>query len=179
MAKRLLGWSLLALALSACDIQGLDVYTPVNARDYARSCARSQTDVYCEAMLPTLAATQGSVSLIMPNTGDDERAVLLARLLTEKGLTMEGFLRDESAKAAFARANIFPVDRLTTGRHKTLDGKTHQVSCTLKGQGTPQTEICQINELSGNNRLQSLQPGNGSVYTTFGPTEVALPFFHF
>lgn len=179
MATRLLGLPLLALALSACDPYGLDLYDPVDARDYARSCARSQIDVYCEAMLPTLAATTGPVALIMPNEGDTERTAQLTDLLKEKGMTLQAFLRDEVAKAAFARANIFAVDRLTTGTHKTLDGRPHQVTCAPKGPGTPQTVSCQMDELEGVNRLEFRPAGSGSVYATGGPTPGALPFFRF
>lgn len=173
MTRYVLGWTLLALSLSACDLQGLDLYSPVSARDYVRSCARSQTDVYCEALLPTLAAVQGPVAVLAPNMGDDERTAHLVRLLAEKGLSTEAFLRDEAAKAAFARANIFALDRLTTGVHRTLDGRPHQVRCD------PGQEVCHVDDLSGVNRLQHRPPGNGSVYATAAPSADALPFFRF
>ncbi|PTA67984.1 hypothetical protein [Deinococcus arcticus] len=176
MLRRFLGWTFLALTLSACDLQGLDVYSPVSARDYVRSCARSATDVYCRALLPTLAAVSGPVTVLAPNLGDDERAALLGRLLAEKGLSTEAFLRDEAAKAAFARANIFAVDRLTSGLHRTLDGQPHQVRCALEGQRVPPLEVCSMDNLSGMNHLQ---PGSGSVYATLAPGADALPFFRF
>lgn len=179
MTLRPLGWLFLVVTLSACDLRGLDLYQPVDAREYAQSCARSRTDVYCAALLPTLAATKGPVTLIMPNMGDDERNAALKAVLADKGLTVEAFRKDEAAQAALARANIFPVDRLTTGEHRTLDGQPHQVRCAQDGQGTPPQVTCQIDSLVGWNHLQHLPPGSGSVYATLGPSADALPFFPF
>lgn len=104
---------------------------------------------------------------------------MLAAVLAEKGLSVEAFRKDEAAQAAFARANIFPVDRLTTGEHHTLDGRPHQVRCAQDGQGTPPPVSCQIDSLVGWNQLQHLQSGNGSVYSTLGRSADALPFFPF
>lgn len=179
MTRMWLGSLLLAAGLCACDPQGLDLYSPVNARDYARSCARSQTDDYCQALLPTLAATAGPVTILMPNDGDTEITAHLARVLSGRGLTTEAFRRDPALQAAFARANIFATDRLTTGVHRTLDGVPHDVQCRLAGSGTPQDEICQIGPLSGVNRLQHLPAGSGSVYATTGASRADLPFFPF
>ncbi|ACO47103.1 hypothetical protein DEDE109153_05785 [Deinococcus deserti] len=170
----------LVLMLSACDPQGLDLYDPVDARDYARSCARGREDVYCEALLPTLAGIQGPASLIMPNIGDQERAAHLARLLGEKGMTVDTFLRRESAKAAFARANIFPVARLTTGIHATLDGKLHQVVCkSFMHSPALSHQDCQIDHLGARNALAHRRPTSDSVYLTTAASQDISPFFWF
>jgi len=170
-------WSALALVLSGCGEPGLDLRTPSDAREYVRLCALGHDDLYCEAMLPTLREVQGPVSVILPNTGDEDRLRLLTDLLAARGVTVAAFRQDAALQAAFARANIFPVQRLTTGTHRTLDGKEHRVMC---GPDAGMSEgTCQMDELSGVNQLHHDPKAVGSIYATFGPTRDALPFFPF
>lgn len=171
-----LGGLALALVLSGCEA-GLDLRTPSDAREYVRLCALGRDDLYCEAMLPTLRAVPGPVSVIMPNTGDTERLALLTDLLVAKGLTVAAFRQDPALQAAFARANIFPVGRLTTGIHRTLDGQEHRVVCEPQ-DGVPD-EVCQTGALRGWDKQHYLKDPVGSVYFTVGRTAGDLPFFPF
>lgn len=122
MTRRLLPLALTLPLLAGCDPQGLDLYSPTDARDYVRSCARARSDIMCRAMQPTLAAVGGPVSVLLPNTGDTEREEALTRFLAGRGTTLAAFRRDAALQAAFARANIFPVAQLRTGTLRTLDG---------------------------------------------------------
>jgi hypothetical protein len=148
---------------------GLDLYTPSDARAYVRSCARGQDDVYCKAMLSTLRSVTGPVSVLMPNMGDSERTDLIFKLVKQKGLSPLEFLRDPSA---LARANIFALPILTTGTHRTLDGRAHKVVC----RSTAGNTVCTIDALTA---IYSSDRSSaaGTVYATGAPD--AFPFLPF
>lgn len=156
-------------ALWAFGTPGLDLYTPSDAREYVRSCARGRDDVYCKAMLPTLRTVTGPVSVLMPNMGDTERTDLIFKLLEQKGMSQLEFLRDPSA---LARANIFALPALSTGTHRTLDGHAHEVVCRSR-EGSVSCTLDGLTAIYG--------PGSssaaGTVYATGGPG--ALPFLPF
>ncbi|GGR82774.1 hypothetical protein [Deinococcus sedimenti] len=176
MPRRLLLLILTPL-LTGCDPGGLDLYSPTDARDYVRSCARARSDVMCRAMQPTLAATTGPVSVLLPNDGDDNREQALARFLAGRGTTLTAFRSEPALQAAFARANIFPVAQLTTGTHRTLDGTPHEVTCT--DQGTGLGPDCRLGPLRGLDHMHHLKPRADSLYATSPTTPGTLPFFPF
>lgn len=169
-------WSALALLLGGCEV-GLDLHTPSDAREYVRLCALGRDDIYCKAMLPTLRAVQGPVTVLLPNMGDSDRLQLMTDLLAAKGVTVADFRQDAALQAAFARANVFALARLTTGTHRTLDGREHRVVCG-PGAGLEE-DTCQIDGLRGVNFLHRDQVAVGSVYATLGRTLADLPFFPF
>lgn len=163
--------------LAGCDPQGLDLYSPKDARDYVRSCARAASDIMCRAMQPTLAVVSGPVSVLLPNMGDDDRQDALAQFLAGRGTTLAAFRSDAALQAAFARANIFPVAWLRTGTLRTLDGTPHEVTCTVSG--SDRTPDCQIDTLRGRDSLHELKPQADSLYATFPATPGQLSFFPF
>lgn len=130
-------------------------------------------------MLPTLREVQGPVSVILGGGTED-----LTRFLAGRGLTVADFQRDPALQAAFARANIFPVPRLTTGTHFTLDGKAHAVRCwpdmePRAGEPPYSEDWCQIGELRAINRLHFFKDAVGSIYSTVPLAPGDLPFFPF
>ncbi len=177
MTRRLLPLALTLPLLAGCDPQGLDLYSPTDARDYVRSCARARSDVMCRAMQPTLATVSGPVSVLLPNTGDTEREEALTRFLAGRGTTLAAFRRDAALQAAFARANIFPVAQLSAGTFRTLDGTPHEVTCTEQTSGLGPE--CQIGPLGGVDHLHYLKPQADSLYATFPATPGQLSFFPF
>lgn len=177
MTRRLLPLALTLPLLAGCDPQGLDLFSPKDARDYVRSCARAASDIMCRAMQPTLAAISGPVSVLLPNMGDDDRQDALAQFLAGRGTTRAAFRSDAALQAAFARANLFPVAWLRTGTLRTLDGTPHEVTCTLSGSDP--TPDCQFGQLRGRDSLHGLKPQADSVYATFPATPGQLIFFPF
>ncbi|MPY65643.1 hypothetical protein F8S09_02895 [Deinococcus sp. SDU3-2] len=175
-----LGGVALALVLSGCGEPGLDLRTPSDAREYVRLCALGRPDIYCKAMLPTLREVQGPVSVILGGGTEG-----LTRYLAGRGLTVADFQRDPALQAAFARANIFPVGRLSTGTHRTLDGKAHAVRCwpdmePRAGEPPYSEDWCQIGEFRAINRLHHFKDAVGSIYSTVpsGPDDFSS-FFPF
>lgn len=177
MTRRLLPLALTLPLLAGCDPQGLDLYSPVDARDSVRSCARARSDVMCRAMQPTLAAVSGPVSVLLPNTGDTEREEALTRFLAGRGTTLTAFRRDAALQAAFARANIFPVAQLSTGTLRTLDGTPYEVTCM--DRGGDRSPECLIGPLRGLDDLHYLKPRADSLYATFPATPGQLIFLPF
>ena len=177
MTRRLLPLALTLPLLAGCDPQGLDLYSPKDARDYVRSCARAASDIMCRAMQPTLAAVSGPVSVLLPNMGDDDRRDALAQFLAGRGTTLAAFRSDAALQAAFARANIFPVAQLRTGTLRTLDGTPHEVTCADQASGLGPE--CQIGLLGGVDHLHYRKPQADSLYATFPKTAGQLIFFPF
>ncbi|GGB56994.1 hypothetical protein [Deinococcus soli (ex Cha et al. 2016)] len=177
MTRRLLPLALTLPLLAGCDPQGLDLYSPTDARDYVRSCARARSDVMCRAMQPTLATVSGPVSVLLPNTGDTEREEALTRFLAGRGTTLAAFRSDAALQAAFARANIFPVAQLRTGTFRTLDGTPHEVTCADQSSGLGPD--CQIGRLGGVDHLHYRKPQADSLYATSPKTAGQLIFFPF
>ena len=160
---------------SAFLTPGLDLYTPSDAREYVHSCARGQDDLYCKAMLPTLRTVTGPVSVMMPNMGDTQRTDLIFKILERKGVSQIQFLRDPSA---LARANIFALPVLSTGTHRTLDGRAHQVMC----KSTQGSVSCAVDGLTALYRPEMSSTAGtvyltGTVYST--GAEGALPLLPF
>lgn len=117
-----------AALLSSCLKKSLDIYTPADAHEYVDLCVQD-VGPDCEALLPTvktLVKTLGPEISVLINNGDfTERFTAYAQA---HGLTLEGFL-SSPLREKYARANIFPVGRLTTGTFRTLDGTPHTFVC--------------------------------------------------
>ena len=166
-------WPALALLLvTACgpvDLQGADFVGQENARRYITACARSATDVYCKALLPTLQRVSGEVTVLMVNLGDDDRTAVIERELQRQNLDLKGFLGSAAADR-FAQANIFVAPRIRSGSMTSLDGRAHTVTCSLNNFNT---EICVIDgTVSGFNANESGPGIVGNIFTT----ERVLPF---
>lgn len=154
---------------SAFLTPGLDLYTPSDAREYVKSCARGQDDLYCKAVLPTLRTVTEPVSVTTPNMGDTERTDLIFRLLEQKSVSQIQFLRDPSA---LARVNIFALPMLNTGTHRTLEGRAHKVV----RKSTQGSVLCTVDGLTAIHN-PSTSSAAGTVYST--GAEGALPFLPF
>lgn len=172
--KRVAIGLVLPVLLSACvDLEGLDIRTPTDAKDFVWRCARSQVDVYSRALLPTVRNVSGPVSVLHANMGDTEIAALVEQLLKGRGMTLAQFRQSAAAQAELARANIFPVAKLTTGEFATLDGVKHQVKC---GPDTfdLNRELCMIDRLRAASHYAFPDAAAGTVYSTFDAT---MPMF--
>ncbi|WP_102125227.1 hypothetical protein [Deinococcus planocerae] len=163
----LLPAALTAVMLSACS-PGLDLYTPPDAREYIRLCARDKEGLGCQAILPVLRTVEGEVTVLLPN-GDDRPE--LAAALARKGVSVENFLASAEA-GTFARAHIFAAPKLQTGQMRTLDGRLHDVNC--RAPTSSEREFCDVDgRIGGFNVLDNADgPTRGSVYLMTG----LLPF---
>lgn len=160
---------LLVTACSFVDVQGADFVGRENARRYITACARSATDVYCKALLPTLQRVSGEVTVLMVNLGDDDRTAVIERELRRQNIELKGFLGSATADR-FARANIFLAPRIHSGLMTSLDGRAHTVTCSLNNFST---EVCVIDgAVSGFNANESGPGIVGNIFTT----ERVLPF---
>lgn len=154
----------LALLLGACDLQGLDLNTPSDARRYVRACARGADAVYCRAMQRVLAGVEGDVTVLLPNTGDMEVRAALEEDARKTG-RLDGPFETSAAGEAYARANIFLTSDLRTGTMTSLDGRAHDVICQREKDGV----LCVIDNLiAGASRLEGLPGRVGSIYAV-GP----------
>ncbi|GGL07985.1 hypothetical protein [Deinococcus radiotolerans] len=164
---------LLALTVSSCsviDLRGADFVGREDARRYIAACARSRTDLYCKALLPTLERTPGQVTVLMVNLGDDDRTAAIERELRRQGLTLDGFVGSAAADR-FARANIFLAPRIQAGTMTSLDGRSHTVTCGLNDL---KAEECVIDgTVRGGN---TNEPGPGVVGNVFVTDAAILPF---
>lgn len=168
--KRVAIGLVLPVLLSACvDLEGLDLRTPTDAKDFVWRCARSQVEVYCRALLPTVRNVSGPVSVLHANMGDTEITSLVGSMLQGKGLTLEQFRQSAAAQAELARANVFPVAKLTTGEIATLDGVKHQVKCGPDTFDLNQ-ELCMIDGLRAASHYAFPDAAAGTVYSTFDAT---------
>lgn len=160
------------MTLTACglvDIHGADCVGREDARKYIAACARSRTDVYCKALLPTLQNISGEVTVVMVNLSDEERAAAIEHELRRQGLGMNGFVGSTAADR-FARANIFLAPRIGSGQMTSLDGRSHTVTCAPNKFNT---EICVIDGTVSGFNVNGSGPGIvGNIFTT----ERVLPF---
>ncbi len=111
----------------------------------------------CEALLPTVKTLGHDISVLIMNGDTTQEFTAYARA---HGLTLEQFLTSPLRKK-YARANIFPVGRLTTGTIAALDGKPHQFVC-------PDSFSC---TMDGKWKLSVRTPPNstGAVYAVASP----------
>ena len=126
-----------------------DFKTSVDVRSYYAQVSSPGTSY---AIRRTLGTVSGPVSIIQPGP---EAGRSFAQDLVARGLTPEAFSASDLA-LAYGRANIFPVDKLTTGVYSTLDGKAHQVecsagasSCTVDGKITGYSSTINVNFVGG------------------------------
>lgn len=170
---RPLFFALLPLMVSACslvDLQGADFVSQEDARRYVAACARSHTDLYCKALLPTLERTPGEVTVLLVNLGDSDRTAAIERELRRQGLTLDGFVGSAAADR-FARANIFLAPRIQAGTMTSLDGRSHTVACRLNELNT---EECVIDGTVRGGNANDPRPGVvGNVFVT---DAAILPF---
>ena len=166
-------WPILALLLvTACspiDLQGADFVGREDARKYIAACARSVTDVYCKALLPTLQRVPGEVTVLMVNLGDEDRTAAIERELRRQNLDLKDFLGSAAADR-FARANIFLAPRISSGTMTSLDGRSHTVTCAPNKFNT---EVCVIDGTVSGFNVNDPSPGIvGNIFTT----QQVLPF---
>lgn len=139
---------------------GLDLQSPSNARQWIKVCARSREDLYCKAAARVMRETSGPVVFLHPNMGD---RVIVAELVRWKGR-----LPTTAELDAVARANLFPVSRLTGGAVTSLDGQEREVVCGLPNQ----RRACRIDHLRFGLQNQPRSPEDGAVYSVFDPQRV-------
>ncbi|MEF2280162.1 hypothetical protein V3W47_17860 [Deinococcus sp. YIM 134068] len=136
---------------------GLDLQSPASSRQWIKVCARSREDLYCKAAARVMRETSGPVVFLHPNMGDRE---IVAELVRWKGRTPTAMELD-----AVARANLFPVPRLTEGVVTSLDGQEREVVCGLPGERL----ACRIDHLRFGPANLPHSPEDGAVYSTFSP----------
>lgn len=139
---------------------GLDFQSPANARQWIKVCARSLEDLYCKAAARVMRETSGPVVFLHPNMGD---RVIVAELVRWKGRTPTA-----AELGAVARANLFPVPRLTGGVVASLDGQEREVVCGLPNQ----RRACRIDHLRFGPQNQPRSLEDGAVYSVFDPRRV-------
>ncbi|QLG12871.1 hypothetical protein HLB42_18440 (plasmid) [Deinococcus sp. D7000] len=166
-------WPALAfLMMTACnlvDLQGADFVGREDARRYIAACARSATDLYCKALLPTLESVTGEVTVVLVNLGDEDRTAAIERELRRQGLDLKGFLGSAAADR-FARANLFLAPRIDSGPMTSLDGRTHTVTCAINEF---KTDICVLDGSVSGFNVNDSGPGIvGNIFTSNG----VLPF---
>lgn len=121
--------------LTSCLKKSLDTVTPTNSHQYIDLCVQD-TGPSCEAMQPTVKTLSHDISILIPNSDATKEFTAYAKAY---GLTLQQFLASP-LREKYARANIFPVGRLSTGTFKALDGIPHQFvcqddfNCTMDGQ---------------------------------------------
>ncbi|WP_180970038.1 hypothetical protein [Deinococcus planocerae] len=120
-------------------------------------CARSRIDLYCKAAARVMREVDGPVVFLHPNMGDDQ--------ITEELIAWRGRPPTGAELDAVARANLFPVTRLTPGAVASLDGHNREVVCGLPNERL----ACRIDHLRFNLRNQPRAPEDGAVYSVFGP----------
>lgn len=120
--------------LTSCLRKSLDIYTPADSHEYIKLCVQD-SGPDCEALLPTVKTLGHDISVLITNGDATQEFTAYA---TAHGLTLEQFLASP-LREKYARANIFPVGRLSTGTIAALDGTPHQFvcrdafSCTVDG----------------------------------------------
>ncbi len=160
----MLAISFLAVLCTSCDLQGLDLNTPSDARKYVQACGRGIDAIHCRAIQRVLTKVTGEVTVLLPNTADNEIRASLEAYVRSTGRSPEAF-EQSAVGEAYAKANIFLAPNLQTGTMTTLDGKTHTVICE---KDDPEIEACTIDGmLSGGNRLQAFEDAVGSIYSTY------------
>ncbi|UBV45209.1 hypothetical protein LAJ19_20595 (plasmid) [Deinococcus taeanensis] len=156
----------LLLLCSACgpvDVLGADFLGRENARKYIAACARSTTDVYCKALLPTLQSVSGEVTVILVTLGDEDRTAAIELEMRRQGLNMNGFVGSAAADR-FARANIFLASRVASGTMTSLDGKTHTVTCSRDARNT---DVCLIDGMvREHNANDGVPDAEGNIFVT-------------
>ena len=110
--------------LTSCLKKSLDIYTPADAHEYVDLCVQD-IGPDCEALQPTVRTLGRHISVLIRNGDATEDFEAYAR---DRGLTPEQFLTSP-LREQYARANIFPVDRFTTGTFAALDGTAHTFVC--------------------------------------------------
>lgn len=124
-----------AALLTSCLKKSLDTYTPADSHEYIDLCVQD-FGPDCEALQPTVKTLSHDISILITNGDATEEFTAYAKA---HGLTLDQFLTSP-LREKYARANIFPVGRLTTGTFKSLDGTPHQFvcqddySCTMDGK---------------------------------------------
>ena len=164
LVKYVLVATLLALLCTSCDLQGLDLNTPSDARRYVQACGRGTDAIHCRAIQRVLTRVTGAVTVLLPNTGDHAIRASLEAYVRATGRSPEAF-EQSAVGETYAKANIFPAAKLQTGTMTTLDGKAHTVICE---KDDPEREVCTIDGmLSAGNRLQGFKDAVGSIYATY------------
>lgn len=162
--KAVLAPIFLVLVCTSCDLQGLDLSTPGDARNYVQACGRGIEAIHCRAMQRVLATVPGDVTVLLPNDADPEIRASLEAYVRSTGRSFNVF-EQSAVGEAYARANIFLAPTLETGTMTTLDGKAHTVICEKDDH---EMEACTIDGmLSGGNRLQAFKDAVGSIYATY------------
>lgn len=110
--------------LTSCLQKSLDWYIPADAHEYVDLCVQD-IGPDCEALQPTVRTLGRDISVLTTNGDTTEAFMAYARA---RGLTLEQFLASP-LRERYARANIFPVDRFTTGTFTALDGAAHTFVC--------------------------------------------------
>ncbi|UQN10625.1 hypothetical protein [Deinococcus sp. QL22] len=170
--KRLLFAVLLVTLCTSCDLQGLDLNTPSDARKYVQACGRGHDAIHCRAMQRVLTNVTGEVTVLLPNDGDTVIRALLEAYVQSTGRSADAF-EQSAVGEAYAKANIFRASSLQTGTMTTLDGKAHTVVCQQDRDGTEECVIDGV--LSRAYRMRSVTVG--SVYSLSTVTPPAyLPF---
>lgn len=113
-----------AALLTSCLKKSLDIYTPADSHEYIALCVQD-FGPNCEALQPTVKTLSHDISILIGNSDATEEFTAYAKA---HGLTLDQFLTSP-LREKYARANIFPVGRLTTGTFKSLDGTPHQFVC--------------------------------------------------
>lgn len=137
---------------------GLDLRSPSSSREWLHLCARGREAIYCQAADRVVRReVSGPVVFLHPNAGDRD---LMAALTVWKGR-----LPTAQELESVARANLFAASELRTGQMRSLDGQVRWVTCPAPDQ----RGACLIGPLRVSRHTQPRTPGDGAVYSAFGP----------
>lgn len=105
-----------AALLTSCLKKSLDTYTPADSHEYIDLCVQD-FGPNCEVMQPTVNILSHDISVLIANHDATDEFTTYAKA---HSLSLEQFLTSP-LREKYARANIFLVDRLTTGTFKALE----------------------------------------------------------